>query len=112
VQYISEIKKRNPVHGLARVFHAIYILHYRRGSIVWREEDLIIQVQTTRTARLLEAARAVEKRRFVRKRIQLPKTTMGSPDNAIGPNTPEANRASTPPKNLSYTCAVIMAEIQ
>jgi len=56
-------------------------------------------VQTTRTARLL-AAGAVEKRRFVRKRIQLPKTTMGSPDNAIGPNTPEANRTSTPPKNL------------
>jgi len=45
----------------------------------------------------------VEKRRFVRKRIQLPKTTMGSPDNAIGPNTPEANRTSTPPKNLLYT---------
>jgi len=73
-------------------------------------------VQTTRTARLLAGAGAVEKRRFVRKRIQLPKTTMGSPDNAIGPNTPEANRTSTPPKNLlhvyTYLRRVIMAEIQ
>lgn len=54
----------------------------------------------TSGGRVADGRRAAEKRRFVRKRIQLSKTTMGAPDDVIGPNLPEANRKSTPPNNL------------
>lgn len=37
---------------------------------------------------------------------------MGAPDDAIGPNAPEANRTSTPPRKTLPVTVVIMAEIQ
>lgn len=102
-QYCSVCRvhiRKKPVHGLVHVFHSIYILYNRCVRLFSERRTLLFRCK--RPERCVGGGAGGGKRRFVRKRIQLPKTTMGSPDNAIGPNKQETNHTSTPPKNLVY----------
>jgi len=98
--FVMCISEKKPVHGLMHVFHSIYILHNRRVRLFSERRTLLFRCK--RPERRVGGGAGGGKRRFVRKRIQLPKTTMGSPDNVIGPNTQETNHTSTPPKNIVY----------
>lgn len=98
--YVCSVHIRKKcVHGLVHVFHAIYILHNRRVRLSSERRTLLFRCKRPERSVGGGAGAGGGKRRFVRKRIQLPKTTMGSPDNVIGPNIQET---STPPKNLVY----------